>query len=235
MLESRRTWITNIFTSCRKFVQPSSTARDTNEYSKSIENKGFSNYITVLKSNTYEFNNVYANPYYKGDYSYEVNLIIVKDYRGVDSIINKQEFKEYVKEEYEKYKNISYDLDYNIRDLYDIKIHTENKNDEDIERFNELNKIILSSNSRISRRVTKKEIVYKKDKSLSIISIQISKRNYLKLFIKERIKEFDEYSKFSEIPKSNCKPLNYMMKVKDAEELKYAIEKIRKYIQKVLK
>ena len=112
-------------------MQPSSTARDTNECSKSIENKGFSNYITVLKSNTYEFNNVYANPYYKGDYSYEVNLIIVKDYRGVDSIINKQEFKEYVKEEYEKYKNISYDLDYNIRDLYDIKIHTENKNDED--------------------------------------------------------------------------------------------------------
>lgn len=41
--------------------------------------------------------------------------------------------------------------------------------------------------------------------------------------------------KFIEIPKSNCKPLNYMMKVRNVEELKYAIEKIRKYIQKVLK
>lgn len=234
-MEKRWTWGRNVFRSSWKFLQPSSTARDTNKCSKSIESKGFSNYITVLKSNTYEFNNVYVNPYYKGDYLYEVNLIIVKDYRGVDSIINKQEFKEYVKEEYEKYKNISYDLDYNIRDLYDIKIHTENKNVEDVERFNELNKIILSLNSRISRRVTKKKIVYKKDKSLSIISVQISKRNYLKLFVKEYIKEFDEYMKFIEIPKSNCKPLNYMMKVRNAEELKYAIEKIRKYIQKVLK
>lgn len=66
------------------------------------------------------------------------------------------------------------------------------------------------------------------------MSIQISKRNYLKLFVKDLIKEFDEVKKFKEIPKSNCKPLNYMMKIKSDEDLKYAIDKIRKYIHKML-
>lgn len=47
----------------------------------------------------------------------------------------------------------------------------------------------MLSNSNISRRITKKEIVYKKNKSKSIITIQISKRKYLKVFLLNDIEE----------------------------------------------
>lgn len=71
-------------------------------------------------------------------------------------------------------------MDINIRDLYSNNIHTDNKREEDVERFKQLNDFLLNFNDRINRRVTKKEIVYKKDKCRSILTIQISKRGYLK-------------------------------------------------------
>lgn len=65
----------------------------------------------------------------------------------------------------------SYDEDINIRDLYSLEINISNKREFDISRFNLLNDFILEFSDNKTRRVTKEEIVYKKNKSKSIVTI----------------------------------------------------------------
>lgn len=183
---------------------------------------------------TYHFNNIYNCNYYQANYIYDVNFLVLKDFKGKNSIINSFEFKEFVTNEYNKNIKNNYDMDIHIRDLYPIETHTDNKNALDVERFNELNEYILLLNSNISRRVTKKEIVYKKNKSKSIITIQISKRNYLKIFLLDEVKEFDKENKFKTISKSNCKVLQNLFKIKNNNDLIYTKDVLLKYIRKIL-
>lgn len=65
----------------------------------------------------------------------------------------------------------SYDEDINIRDLYSLEINISNKREFDISRFNLLNDFILEFSDNKTRRVTKEEIVYKKNKLKSIVTI----------------------------------------------------------------
>ena len=197
-------------------MQPSSKARDTLDNSRIVENKGkngidFKRRSTVLIKDTFNFNNTYNSEYNDAEYLYEVELLVLNDLRGKNSVVNTEEFHSFLIKEHDKKVNKKYDLDINIRDLYPIDIHTNNKSKENVDRFYQLNKFILSSNNRISRRVTKKEIVYKKDKSRSILSIQISKRDYLKVFVLEQIEQYDYNNSFKTISKGNCKPLKKLM------------------------
>lgn len=158
----------------------------------------------------------------------------LNDFRGKNSIINTEQFKNFVNEERNKVIHKKYDTDINIRDLYPINIHIDNKRKEDIDHFNQLNDFILNFNDRVSRRVTKKEIVYKKDKSRSILTIQISKRGYLKTFVLPCVEKYDFLHLFKTISKSNCKPLEKLILIKDDKDLKYLIEIIKQYLKKVL-
>lgn len=189
---------------------------------------------TILIQNTFSFNNAYDTNSYNVNYIYDVELLILNDFRGKNSVIHTKEFKQFLVEEHSKEEFKKYDTDINIRDLYPIKIHYENKNPIDIERFCKLNNIILKCNDRISRRVTKKEIVYKKDKSRSILSIQICKSKYLKIFVLPIIENFDKDAKFKTISKSNNKPLDRLFKIKSEEDYVYIVPIIKKYITKVL-
>ena len=163
-----------------------------------------------------------------------MELLSLNDFRGKKSVVNTEEFKDFVKEERNRVIYKKYDMDINIRDLYPINIHTDNKREEDVERFNQLNIFLLNFNDRINRRVTKKEIVYKKDKCRSILTIQISKRGYLKVFALPCIEKYDFLHLFKTIAKSNCKPLEKLILIKEDKDLKYLIETIKQYLKDVL-
>lgn len=156
------------------------------------------------------------------------------DLTGKNSIIYTDDFKIFSKSELSKKQKVKYDLDINVRDLYPISIHTEDKDEKDVERFKKLNDIILNHNKRISRRVTKKEIVYKKDKSKSIVSFIITKHKGIKIFTFKEIEDLDIKRKFYTISKSNCKSLEKCSKIKTEDDLKYVSLIITDYLDKVL-
>lgn len=133
-----------------------------------------------------------------------------------------------------KEKNKLYDSNINIRDLYPISIHTDEKKIEDINLFYELNDIILNLNDRISRRVTKREIVYKKDKSKSIIAIKITKNDNIRIFMLPIVDKFDINKQFNMIPKPSNKPLCKYIKISNNEDINYFKLIIINYIDYVL-
>lgn len=193
-----------------------------------------SKYKTVLFEKKYSFKNVYDRDDWEANYTYEVILCVIKDFRGYNSIIHNDTFKEYAKSEKGRCLYRMYDDNINIRDLYPLEIHLKDKRELDIIRFKDLNDYILKINKRISRRVTKREIVYKKDKSLSIITIQICKRGYLKVFLNNKIIEIDNKNKFETIPKSNCKPLEQRMKIYTDEDISYLKNILKEYVKRTL-
>jgi len=58
----------------------------------------------VLARDTYEFNNAYVNTCRSSIYKYEVELIALTDLRGSHSIINTNEFQQFIEKEYDKEK-----------------------------------------------------------------------------------------------------------------------------------
>ena len=68
-----------------------------------------------------------------------MELLSLNDFRDRKSVVNTEEFKDFVKEERNRAIYKKYDMDINIRDFYPINIHTDNKREEDVERFNQLN------------------------------------------------------------------------------------------------
>lgn len=212
-------------------------------FSESLENKGENAILCpngntkqprVLARDTYELSDAYLSRCNKATYKYDVELIMLNDLIGKNSVVNTLDFKNFVEKELEKEKNKVYDQEFNIRDLYPIEIHFEQKQKEDIERFELLNKMILSNSKRINRRVTKKEIVYKKDKAKSILSFIITKSEGIKMFAFNYIEEFDLESRFITISKKNCKPLEKCMKIKNDNDLEYIKMIIDKYLKKAL-
>lgn len=170
----------------------------------------------------------------KVEYKYEVELIILPDLFGKNSVINTNEFKEFVKKEYQKEQRKVYDNDINIRDIYPLETYIKNKKSSDLNNFYKLNELILKISKRINRRVTKKKIVYKKDKCKSIISIIITKNNGIKLFALDAIEQYDKLHKFFTIPKSYRDPLTQCLNIKSNEDLNYLKEIINEYINSVL-
>ena len=79
-----------------------------------------------------------------------------------------------------------------------------------------------------------REIVYKKDKSKSIISLRISKKGYIKFFTNENIDELDIDNKFNTVPEKSNKPLNKVLKIYDDNDYKYIETIVFKYLDKVL-
>ena len=171
---------------------------------------------------------------YINEYTYEVELLNLIDLTGKNSIIHTDGFKIFLNKEISKKQKIKYDLDINVRDLYPISIHTEDKDEIDVKRFNKLNDIILNHSKRISRRVTKKEIVYKKDKSKSIVSFIITKHEGIKIFTFKKIEDLDNERRFYSISKSNCKPLERCYKIKTDEDLNYISLIMKDYLDDVL-
>ena len=83
---------------------------------------------------------------------------MLNDLIGKNSVVNTLDFKNFVEKELEKEKNKVYDQEFNIRDLYPIEIHFEQKQKEDIERFELLNKMILSNSKTI--QVTAEDVSF---------------------------------------------------------------------------
>ena len=145
-----------------------------------------------------------------------------------------QKYQNYLTTEMEKEKNKLYDSNINIRDLYPISIHTDEKKLEDINLFYKLNDIILNLNDRISRRVTKREIVYKKDKSKSIVAIKITKSDNIRIFMLPIADKFDTNKRFNTTPKASNKPLCKYIKISNNEDIDYFKLIIINYINYVL-
>lgn len=93
----------------------------------------------MLARDTYELTDAYVGEYNKTVYKYEVELISLSDLKGKNSVINTEGYKNFKTEKIKKSVNKGYDVDYNIRDLYSIEIHLENKNENDILIFIDYN------------------------------------------------------------------------------------------------
>lgn len=161
---------------------------------------------------------------------------MLKDLIGKNSVKNSDAFRVFMERELSKEKNKIYDPDINIRDLYSLDIHITNKNKDYVNTFYKLNELILSYNTRrITRRITKKEIVYKKDKVRSIISIMISKNVGVKIFLLPLRDEIDKEKRFITISSSNRKPLEKTFNINDDDDYKYIECLLYKYLDVVLK
>ena len=188
----------------------------------------------VLARDTFIFKNVFEHEKWNVDYIYEVELISLTDLIGKHSVIHTSSFKDFYNNELDRKKNKNFDENINIRDLYPIDIHLKDCNKNDLKRFNRLNEILLS-NDKISRRVTKKEIVYKKNKSRSIISFKIKKLGGINIFLFKDVEKIDAFKKFITISKKNCKPLEKFFCIENDDDLKYVELIIDKYLEKILK
>lgn len=185
--------------------------RDTKTNVKVLENK-VKNKIspsfikTLLARETFKFKEQ-VNEYRSLEYTYEVDFVLLKDLRGTNSLYNEEAYREFYDCEMVKLQYKTYDEDIHIRDLYPLEIHTSNKRKIDINRFNLLNDFILGFSDNITRRVTKKEIVYKKNKSKSIVTISI-KKDYINIYTLSNIEKFDINKKILGVAGTSRKPMN---------------------------
>ena len=183
----------------------------------------------MLARDTYKFKEKLSNNQVK-ECTYDVELILLKDLKGNNSLCNSEEYKIFYEEEINNLQNKKYDLDMNIRDLYPINIHTENKRKIDVDRFNILNELILSLNEGINRRVVKKEIVYKKNKSKSIIAIKLF-NDYLNVYFSDLVENVDLNKKVCILSQSNRKPLDRFFVVKNDNDIEYLSKIIKEYVE----
>lgn len=203
--------------------------RETNNDIKSVENKEkkLESIKYLLIEDTFGFCEKLANNQNR-EYTYDVEFIVLKDLKGSNSFCNSDQYKEFYNDEISNLKNKRYDLNVNIRDLYPLSIHIDNKNEKDINRFNVLNDLILGLDDRISRRVVKKEIVYKKNKSKSIIAIRIF-NDYLNVYMSDLVEDIDFKNKASVLAKSNRKPLDRVFIIKNDNDIEYVSDIIKGY------
>jgi len=170
--------------------------------------------------------NLYNNK--KVEYTYEVEFVLLKDLRGSNSLCNDLAYKDYYESEVSRFQNKTYDEDIHIRDLYPLEIHTSNKREIDINRFNLLNDFILGSSDNITRRVTKKEIVYKKNKAKSIVTMSI-KKDYINLYTLSDIERFDIKERLEDVPEKSRKPMNKKLIITNEEDMYYAQSILKNY------
>lgn len=207
-------------------------ARDTKNNVKNIENKGKNkispSFIkTLLARETFKFNEQ-VNEYRILDYTYEVDFVLLKDLKGTNSLYNDEAYQEFYDEEIERMQHKTYDEDIHIRDLYPLEIHTYQKKEIEINRFNLLNDFILGFSDNITRRVTKKEIVYKKNKSKNIVTISI-KKDYINIYTLSNIERFDINKKILDVAERNRKPMNKRLIINNEEDIYYAQKILKSY------
>ncbi|MDO4962669.1 MAG: hypothetical protein Q4E75_01000 [bacterium] len=186
----------------------------------------------MLARDTYTFENAYLTQGRKLEYKYDVEFLVIEDLYGKKSIRNTLEFKQYMNKEIAKRKNVIYDM--NVVDLYPIEKHYDNRPQIDIDRFNQLNDIILSISPKLCRRVTKKEIVYKKNRIKNVISIIFTKNQGLKIFVNNEMENFDINENFFTISKGNRKPLEKCMKIMTEEDFSYIKKALKNYLDKII-
>lgn len=207
-------------------------ARDTKTSEETLENKGKNKISpkfikTLLARETCNYSeNLYNNK--KVEYTYEVEFVLLKDLRGSNSLCNDLAYKDYYESEVSRFQNKTYDEDIHIRDLYPLEIHTSNKREIDINRFNLLNDFILGSSDNITRRVTKKEIVYKKNKAKSIVTMSI-KKDYINLYTLSNIERFDINERMEDVPEKSRKPMNKKLIITSEEDMYYAQSILKNY------
>lgn len=206
--------------------------RDTKTSEEIFENKGknktLSNFIkTLLARETFKFNEQ-INEYRLLEYTYEVDFVLLKDLRGTNSLCNDEAYQEFYDEEIARFQNKTYDEDIHIKDLYPLEIHTSNKRKIDINRFNLLNDFILGFSDKITRRVTKKEIVYKKKKLKSIVTISI-KKDYINIYTLSNIEKFDINKKTLDVAGTSRKPMNKRLIINNEEDMYYARKILKSY------
>lgn len=165
------------------------------------------------------------------NYLYDVELVTLNKIHNKYLDIDELKYQNFLKCELGKEMKKNYDLDINIRDLYPIDIHIQNKDKYDIQLFNKLNEFILLYDKRISRRITKKSIVYKKDKSKSILSIELTKTEHIKIYI--LLDEFsdDKLKRFVKISHNTKAPFKRCMTVNDEDDLNYLINLLKNYLK----
>lgn len=181
----------------------------------------------MLARETFKFNEQ-VNEYRLLEYTYEVDFVLLKDLRSTNSLCNDIAYQEFCDSEMSKLQYKSYDEDINIRDLYPLEIHTSNKREIDINRFNLLNDFILEFSDNITRRVTKKEIVYKKNKSKSIVTISI-KKDYINIYTLSNIEKFDINKKILDVAGTSRKPMNKRLIINNEEDMYYAQKILKSY------
>ena len=210
--------------------------RDTKTSEKNIENKGKNkispSFIkTLLARETFKFAEQ-VNEYRTLDYKYEVDFVLLKDLRGINSLCNDEAYQEFYDEKIARLQHKTYDEDIHIRDLYPLEIHTSQKREIEIIRFNLLNDFILGSSDNITRRVTKREIVYKKNKSKSIITISI-KKDYINLYALSDVERFDINEKLEDVPEKSRKPMNKQLIITSEEDMYYAQKILKNYFMEL--
>lgn len=185
----------------------------------------------MLARETFKFNEQ-INEYRCLEYTYEVDFILLKDLRGTNSLCNDLAYRDYYESEIARFQNKTYDEDIHIRDLYPLEIHTNNKREIDISRFNLLNDFILGSSDNITRRVTKKEIVYKKNKAKSIVTMSI-KKDYINLYTLSNIERFDINERMEDVPENSRKPMNKKLIITNEEDMYYAQRILKNYFMEL--
>lgn len=206
--------------------------RDTKTDVKNIENKGKNkispSFIkTLLARETFKFAEQ-VNEYRILDYTYEVDFVLLKDLKGTNFLYNDEAYQEFYDEEIARLQHKTYDEDIHIRDLYPLEIHIYQKREIEINRFNLLNDFILGFSDKITRRVTKKEIVYKKNKSKSIITMSI-KKDYINLYTLSDIEKFDINEKLEDVPENSRKSMKKKLIITSEEDMYYAQKILKNY------
>lgn len=199
------------------------------------KNSGFRIKPCILISDKYIFRDVYENPYYKADYVFDVELVVVNDLQLHNSITDIDEFKEYVLEQQNININKNYNDENNIRDFYSTDIHLAGQRTEIIERFNVLNNLVLNYSDKITRRTTKHGIVYKLDKCKSILTIRIFKNGNISLYTLTDSKIFDYKKMFIPIPKSYRLPYENQFVLTTTDDLQYIEGILINYLDRILK
>ncbi|MGN1000323.1 MAG: hypothetical protein ACI4OG_00090 [Bacilli bacterium] len=186
---------------------------------------------TLLVRETFKFNEQ-VNEYRLLEYTYEVDFVLLKDLREANSLCNDEVYQEFYDSEVKRLQNKSYDENIHIRDLYPLEIHTNKKRKIDVNRFNLLNDFILGFSNNITRRVTKKEIVYKKNKSKSIVTISI-KKDYINIYTLSNIERFDINKKLLDVAERSRKPMNKRLIINNEEDMYYAQKILKSYFMEL--
>lgn len=217
-------------------MQPGYKARETFTHNKPLKNKESKKKFgkILLMRKMYKFD-IYNNIEYPvGTYNYNVDLIVIKDFIGANSVINTNDFIDYSKKERDRFLYREIDYSSNIIDLYPLESHLSNKNESDVMLFNKLNDFILSYSNRINRRVTKKAIVYKKDKCKNIISIRISSIKHIIVYVSDDIYECDCNLNIIDIKSQSYIPFKKVIYINNISELSSLIMSLTKYLNKSL-
>ena len=165
--------------------------------------------------------------YQKQKMVYEVELIALVDLYGKDSIINDPKFQKFLKNQTQLIEQRTYEKVVKD-DLCNIESHLKKCSYDGRLLFNDLNRQILRR-KKITRRVLKKNIVYKNE-FLNILAIKIINRNgHFNISARSDISKYDTDNRFITYL-DKTQPLKKYFTIKNKEDLIYVKTIIKPYI-----